>query len=115
MENKRNRYILIYKTVNKKRDKTNGFQKFKTIRSLERETYNNDLSSHGALEQQIRLKDDINIFKEATKQKEWIKKEKKTRTLKNANILLKGKQKVVNAFESGIFPKGKQWEGLTSI
>ena len=32
---------------------------FKTIRSFGREIYNNDLSLDDALEQQIRLKDDI--------------------------------------------------------
>ena len=30
-------------------------------------------------------------------------------------MILNGSQKVLNAFESGIFPKGKQEEGLTSI
>ena len=56
-----------------------------------------------ALEQQIRLKDDIDIFKESTKPKESAKKEKKALTLNNAIILLNGRQKVLNAFEIGIF------------
>ena len=30
-------------------------------------------------------------------------------------MLLNGKQKVLNAFESGVFPKRKQGKGLTSI
>ena len=34
---------LIYKTGNKKKDKTYDFQKFKTIRSFGREIDNNDL------------------------------------------------------------------------
>ena len=42
-------------------------------------------------------------------------KKKKALTLKNAIILLNGRQKVLNAFESGIFPKRKQGNGLTSI
>ena len=70
MENEFNRNNLIYQTGNKKRDKANNFQKFKTIRSFGREIYNNDLSLDDALELQIRLKDDINIFKESTKPKE---------------------------------------------
>ena len=61
--------IQIHKTGNKKKDKTYGFRKLKTIRSFGREVYNNDLSSDDALEQQIRLKDDIDIFKESTKPK----------------------------------------------
>ena len=39
------------------------FQKFKTIRPFGREIYNNDLSLDNALEQQIRLKGDIDTFK----------------------------------------------------
>ena len=40
---------------------------------------------------------------------------KKTLSLKNAIILLNGRQKVLNAFESWIFPKGKQGKGVISI
>ena len=69
------------------------FQKFKTIRSFGREVYNNDLSLDNALEQQIRLKDDIDILKESTKTKKSVKKEKAL-TLKNVIILLNGGQKV---------------------
>ena len=77
MENKLDRNDLIYKIGNKKKDKAYDFQKFKTIRSFGREIYNNDLSLDVALEQQIRLKDDNNIFKESTKRNQrnqWKKK-----------------------------------------
>ena len=67
MKNKIDRNDLIYKTFNTKKDETYDFQKFKTIRSLRREIYNNDLSLNDALEQQIRLKDDIDILKNSTK------------------------------------------------
>ena len=53
IENKLNRDDLIYKTVNKKKDKI--YQKFTTIRAFGREIYNNDLSIDDALELQIRL------------------------------------------------------------
>ena len=43
------------------------------------------------------------------------KKRRKALTLKNAIILLNGRQKVLNAFESRIFPKGKQRKGLKTI
>ena len=76
MKNKLNRNDSIYKTVNKKKDKTHDFQKFKTIRSFGREIYNSDLSPDDALKQQIRLKDNIDIFKESTKPKESVKKGK---------------------------------------
>ena len=58
---------LIYKTGNKRKDKTYDFQKFTTIRSSGKEIYSNSLSLDGALEQEIKLKDDIDIFKESTK------------------------------------------------
>ena len=67
MKNKIDRNDLIYKTFNTKKDETYDFQKFKTIKSLTREIYNNDLSLNDALEQQIRLKDDIDILKNSTK------------------------------------------------
>ena len=44
VENKFDRNNLIYKTGNKKSDKTYEFQKYKTIRSFEREIHNDDLS-----------------------------------------------------------------------
>ena len=39
---------------------------------------------------------------------------KKGLILKNAIILLNGRQKVLDAFEGGTFPKQKQGKGLTS-
>ena len=94
MENKLDGNDLIYKTGNKKKDnsyiltsinaifgekkdKTYGFQNFQTKISLGREICHNDLSLDDALEQQIRLKDDIDIFKESRKPKESVKKKKK--------------------------------------
>ena len=62
MENKLDRNDLTYKTGNKRKNKTWDFGKFKTIRSFGREIYNNDLSLNDTSEQQIRLKDDANIF-----------------------------------------------------
>ena len=64
---------------------------------------------------QIRLKDDVDIFRESTKPNESVKKEKKALTFENAIILFNGRQKVLNDFESRIFSKGKQRKGLTSI
>ena len=55
------------------------------------------------------------FLKNLQNQKNQSEKEKKALTLKNVIILLNGKQKVFNDFESGIFPKGKQWKGLTCI
>ena len=58
----------------------------------------------------------IFIFLKSLKnQKYQSKKKKKALTLKNAIILLNGRQKVFKAFENGIFPKIKQGKGFTSI
>ena len=82
IEKKVNRDDLIYKTGNEKNDKTYDFRNFKTIRSFGRKIYNNYLLLDDALEKQIRLKDDIDTFKESTKQKESVKKEKRHQLLK---------------------------------
>ena len=61
---------MIYITGSKKKNKTShDSQKFKIIRSFQREICNNDLSLDDALEQQI--------FKESTKPNESVRKEKK--------------------------------------
>ena len=73
MENNLNRDGLIYEVGNKKKDKTYDFQKFKTIRSVGREIYCN-LPLDDAFEKQIRLKNDIDIFKESTKPEKSVKK-----------------------------------------
>ena len=53
-------------------------QKFKTIRSFQREIYNRNLPVGDTLEQQVRLKGKIIIFKESTKLKKHSKKRKKS-------------------------------------
>ena len=88
-----------------KKYKTYQFPKFKTIRSFGREIYNNNLSLDDAIEQQIILKgNNDKVFEETLKPKESIKNEK-SKILKNAIIILNRRQKVLNAFESGIFLK----------
>ena len=56
-----------------------------TIRSFGKEIYNNGLSLDDLIEQQMRLKDDINVFKESTKPKQSVKEKKKDlKILKNS-------------------------------
>ena len=62
-----NTYCTVPERISNKRGhermgKAFDFQKFKTIRSFGIEIYNNDLSSDDAIEQQIRLQNDIDIF-----------------------------------------------------
>ena len=76
MEIKLDRNDLIYKTGNRKKEKMN-FKSFKQQDLSEDKYLNDDLSLDYALEQQVRLKDDIDIFKESTEPKESGKKVKK--------------------------------------
>ena len=80
IENQVNRDDLTYKTGNKKKDKIYDFQKFKTIRSCQREIYNNNLSVD-ALEQQIKLKDDLIFLKSLRNYKVYL-------LLKGQNFLM---------------------------
>ena len=66
----------------------------KVIRSCEREIHNGILN----------LKGEIDEFKESTKLKILEKKEQKALTFNNVTRLLEGRQKVLNGFESKIFP-----------
>ena len=76
MEIKLDRNDLIYKTGNRKKEKMN-FKGFKQQDLSEDKYLNDDLSLDYTLEQQVRLKDDIDIFKESTEPKESGKKVKK--------------------------------------
>ena len=66
----------------------------KVIRSCEREIHNGIWN----------LKGEIDEFKESTKLKILEKKEQKALTFNNVTRLLEGRQKVLNGFESKIFP-----------
>ena len=58
----------------------------------------------------------ILIFqKNLQNQKNQWKKKRHALTLKNAIILLNGRQKVLNTFKSELFPKKKQGGEVTSI
>ena len=94
MVNKLNRNDLIYQTGNKKKDRTYDFQKFKTIRFFGRGIHKNNFSLDDALEQQIILKDDIDILKNLSNQKNHSKRKKKAITLSKMQLyfLMEGKK-----------------------
>ena len=71
MENKLKRDDLINNIGNRKKDKRYHFQKFEAKRKR---------NLYDSLEQKLKLKDDINNFKESTKPKESVKKNKKNKT-----------------------------------
>ena len=96
IENNFNRDDSIYRTGNKKKAETYDFQKFKTIRSFEKETYNNNLSPDDSFEQYVRLKDDTDIYKESTKNKTTSQKRKKRlKLLKTLLYLLMERKKLL--------------------
>ena len=72
IENKINRDYLIYKTGNKENDRRYDFQISKSIRSFGRDIHNNDLSLDRALEQQIRVKDDVDNLELSAKPKKLV-------------------------------------------
>ena len=81
----------IHKTCDKKKDKTYDFKKqYKTIKFFQREIHSNAFTLEDELEEQIKFKNQIDIFKESTKPK-------------NPHRLLRGRQKFFYGFESGKF------------
>ena len=72
IEEKVNKYDLLYKSGNKKKDKTFDFQKFKTRKFFGRENFSGIITPDDALEEQINLKDEID--KESTKPNKQEKK-----------------------------------------
>ena len=78
---------------------------------LVEEIYGGIITLDDALEKQIKLKHEIDRFKESTRLKVLEKKEQKVLTFNNTIRLFEGKQKVLNSFESKIFPIEKQAQG----
>ena len=79
------------------------FENFKTIRSFGREIYSHNLSLDDALEQQMRLKDDIDIFLKKSKIKE--NKGKKYYLLKTQIYLLMEGKKFLKLLKVKYFQK----------
>ena len=85
---------LVYKTnIN-----TYDFQNFQTIRTFARYIYNGDISLEEANEDQEKLLDEIVYFNKKTK------KQEKEDNIKNLRNFYNGRKKVINAFNSKIFP-----------
>ena len=71
-QNERN--DLIYKTGDKKKDKSYVYRRFNTVRFFGGEIFNDELTLEGSLEEKIKFKNKINKFKKSTKPQ--IKEEK---------------------------------------
>ena len=91
---------LVYKT----NLRTYDFQNFQTIRAFARDIYNGEISLEDANEDQEKLLDEIIYFHKKTKPKNGRKKQEKEDVIKNLRNFYNGRKKVINAFDSKIFP-----------
>ena len=84
-----------------------SFQNFLTIRTLGRDIYNGEITLKEADEDQSSLLSEIINFRDKTKPRGEKKKKKKEKedVLKNLYNFYEGREKVLNAFKSKIFPK----------
>ena len=100
----------IEKTVDREKllyrasEYTYSFQNFRTIRAFGREIYNGKITLKEADEDQASLLNEIIDFREKTKPEDEEKKKKKKHVLTNLYKFFEGREKVLNAFDSKIFP-----------
>ena len=81
-----------------------SFQKFLTIRTFGRNIYNSEITLKEADEDQESLVNEIKKFSDKTKPRSERKKQEKEDVLKNLHNFYEGREKVLNAFASKIFP-----------
>ena len=102
---------MVYKSANK----TYDFRSFKTILTFGNKIRNNVISMTTANTEQANLLNHIEDFIIKTKPRDHILKNLKEDILASAFSLLKGREMVYNAFESGIFQRleeSQESEGL---
>ena len=93
------------KLVYKASEYTYSFQNFRIIRAFVRDIYNGEITLKEADEDQASLLNEIMNFRDKTKPKdEEKKKRKKKDVLTNLYKFFEGREKVLNAFDSKIFP-----------
>ena len=91
---------LVYKTSQYEY----SFQNFLTIRSFGRDIYDGEITLKEANEDQESLVDEIKKFSTKTKPRSEEKKREKEDVLKNLHNFYDGREKVLDAFASKIFP-----------
>ena len=97
---------LIYKTKNK----SYSFKNFRTIRVLGNDIYNGMITLEESDKDQGSLVNEINRSNGSTRYKMLEKRQNKKDTLENLKALYTGRQKVLDAFQSGIFSINKTEE-----
>ena len=99
------KYVDRDKMVYKSGNKTYDFRNFKTIRTFGNKIRNNVISMTTANTEQANLLNHIEDFIKKTKPRDPILKKLKGDVLTSVLSLLKGREIVYKAFESGIFQK----------
>ena len=100
----------IEKTVDREKlvyrasEYTYSFQNFQTIRTFGRDIYNGDITLKEADEDQSSSLNEIRNFRDKTKPQDEEKKKEKKDVLTNLHKFFEGREKVLNAFDSKIFP-----------
>ena len=95
---------MVYKAA----DKTYDFRKFKTIRAFGNEIKNNVINDDMANNEQNKLLKHIEEFSESIRPRNLELKELKKEVLDSVLVLLQGREMVLEAFQSGIFPRSKE-------
>ena len=103
-ERKADRSKMVYEVYNK----TYYFKKFKTIRVFGNEIRNNIINMSMANDEQEQLSKHIREFKNKTKPHNPESKQVKEDVVNSAMLLLKGRETVFKAFESGIYLKPEE-------
>ena len=92
------------KLVYRANEYTYSFQNFRTIRAFGRDIYNFEITLKETDEDQASLLNEIINFREKTKPRDEEKKKEKKNVLANLHKFFEGREKVLNAFDSKIFP-----------
>ena len=95
---------MVYKAA----DKTYDFRKFKTIRAFGNEIKNNVINDDMANNERNKLLKHIEEFSESIRPRNLELKELKKEVLDSVLVLLQGREMVLKAFQSGIFPRSKE-------
>ena len=92
---------------------TYNFQNFRTTNTFGRDIYNGTITLKEANEDQIDLLVEILNFREKVKAKNPEKKQIKKDVLENVYNLFEGRERVLNAFDSKIFPMEIEGTGFS--
>ena len=99
---------LIYKTS----EYTYSFKNFQTIKTFGRDIYEGKITIRETDEYQDNLLTEIMSFRKYTKTKSQEKKQEKEIVLKSLYSFYKGREKILNAFESKIFSIKSKGAGI---